>query len=344
MTKIKVGMIGCGYIASKWHIPGFQRLKDAEVVAACDISPALVESTARDFNIPKTYTNVAEMLKKENLDVVDICTPPGTHAPLTIQALEAGCNVLLEKPMALKLSDCNEMVNASKKQNKKLCIIHNELFRPPIVKAKKLIEEGSIGKVIGLQWTRFTSREEYISKENHWIHKLPGGPLGETGPHAVYTSLAFQKTVSNVDITAKNHMKYPWQKFDYFDITLDSDEIVSSVIISHASNNYVADLSIFGTEGMLKLDLQTMLLIKYKLPKAKPTALAMATLKPASQMTSSVFSQGAKNAVRQKLTVDESNGHGNEIEQFVQSIVNNTKFASYSRRRQRSHQSHGNAG
>ncbi len=325
MKKLKVGIIGCGYIASKWHIPGFQRLKQTEVAAVCDISPALAESTAKKFNIPKTYSNFAEMLQKENLDVVDICTPPGTHAPLTIQAIEADCHVLLEKPMALKLSDCDEMVNASKKQNKKLCIIHNELFRPPLMKAKKLVQDGAIGKVIGMQWTRFTNREEYIAKENHWIHKLPGGPLGETGPHGVYTSLAFLNSVNNVDITAKNNMKYPWAKFDYFDITLDGEEAVSSLIICHASNNYVAEVSIFGSEGMLKLDLQAMVLTRYKLEKAKPAALAMSTLGPAGQMARSVFSNSVKMSISKNSALMNATGHGTEIEEFVRSVVNNTK-------------------
>lgn len=135
-------------------------------------------------------------------------------------------------------------------------------------------------------------------------------------------SLAFLKKVTSVEITAKNNMKYPWSGFDYFDITLDSEEMVSSVIISHASNNYVADLSIFGTEGILKLDLQTMLLMKYRLRKAKSTSLAMASLKPAGEMIRGVFSNGARMLFAKNSALMRVTGHGNEIEQFVQSIVN----------------------
>jgi 2-alkyl-3-oxoalkanoate reductase len=318
-------MVGCGYISRKWHIPGFQRLKNAEVVAVCDVSSALAQSTAKDFGIPKNYADMGQMLADENLDVVDICTPPGTHAPLTIQALEADCNVLLEKPMALKLVDCDEMVRVSKKQSKKICVIHNELFRPPLLKAKKLVQEGSIGKVIGLQWTRLTNTEEYLAKENHWVHKLPGGCLGETGPHGVYTSLAFLKKVDSVDITAKKNSSYPWSKFDTFNITLDGEKAFSSIIISHASHNYVADLNILGTEGALRIDLQTMILTKFQLSDVKAMSLAKVGLKRAGQITSCVFLNGSKMLISKNSVLMKATGHGNEIEAFVQSIINNTE-------------------
>jgi predicted dehydrogenase len=325
LKKVKVGVIGCGFVASTWHIPGFMRLKKtATVEAICDISPQLALSVASKFGVPKTYSNVAEMLQKEDLDIVDICTPPHTHAPLAIEAMEAGCHVLIEKPMALKLSDGDEMVQVSRKQGKKLCVIHNELFRPPMIKARKLVEEGAIGKVLGMEWVRFTHRNEYLTKENHWIHKLPGGLLGEVGPHAVYASLAFLKKIIDVDVTAKNNLKYPWAPFDYFNITLESEELVSSVIISMASNNFIADVSVFGTEATLKMDLQNMSLTQHKLNETKPIALAVSSLKSAGQMIGNVLSNAAK-MIFEKDAKMRVIGHATEIEQFVNSVINDQR-------------------
>ena len=320
LRKIRVGVIGCGYIASRLHIPSFQRLRKTAVVgAACDVSPSLVASVARKFNISGTYSNVTEMLQKEDLDIVDICTPPQTHPSLAIEAMEKGVNVLLEKPMALGLSDCDEMIRVSKETDSKLCVIHNELFRPPVIRARKMVEDGAIGKVMGMQWCRLTHREEYLAKENHWIHKLPGGILGETGPHGIYASLAFLKKITNVEIAAKNVCKYPWAPFDYFDITLEGEGAISNVIISHASDNYVADMNIYGTEGILKLDLQSMLLTHYDLRKTNPIPLALSALKPAMQVESGVVSNAAKILFTRdaKLQVD---GHATEIEQFIDSV------------------------
>lgn len=325
MSKVKVGMIGCGYISKKWHIPAFQRLKNAEVTAVCDTSPGLADSVAKEFGISKCYVDVTQMLTSENLDVVDICTPPGSHAALTIQALEAGCNVLLEKPMALKLSDCDDMVRVSKKEGKKICIIHNELFRPPMLKAKKLVEEGAIGEVVGVRWTRLTNADEYLAKADHWIHKLPGGCLSETGPHGIYTSLAFLKKVDKAGIVAKKELPYPWSGFDSFNVLLENEAKTSSIIISHASDNYIADLRIIGTKGVLNVDLQTMILTQYHIKKADPKSLAIATLKCAGQMTSGVVSNAGKMIFAKQSTLLKVTGHANEIELFVQSLTDGTE-------------------
>jgi predicted dehydrogenase len=317
-----VSVVGCGFISSKWHIPAFLRLnKKVTIQAVCDINPELAASVAKNFNIPRFYSNTSEMLQKENLDMVDICTPPSTHSLLAIEAMEHGCHVLLEKPMALKLSDCDQMVGVSQKQNVKLCVVHNELFRPPLIKARKLVEEGAIGKLLGMYWCRFTHKDEYLTRENHWIHRLPGGLLGEVGPHAVYTSLAFLKKINNVDITAKNNLKYPWAPFDYFSITLEGEGSVSSVIISHASSNYIADINVFGTEEMLRLDLQNMLLTRHRLSKTKPVPLALSSLKAAGQMIGNVFSNAAR-LVLKRDAIMRVIGHATEIEQFVDSVVN----------------------
>jgi predicted dehydrogenase len=323
LRKLKIGIIGCGYISTKWHIPGFQRLKKrADISAACDISQSLVASVAGRYSIPKTYSNVTEMLQKEKLDIVDICTPPQTHTSVTIEAMEKGVNVLLEKPMALNLPDCDEMIRVSKKTGSKLCIIHNELFRPPMIKARKMVAEGAIGKVMGMQWCRLTHRKEYLAKENHWIHKLPGGIIGETGPHGVYASLAFLKRVANVEIAAKKISNYPWVPFDYFDITLEGEDIISNVIISHAGDNYVADMNIYGTDGIIKLDLQSMILKHYNLREAKPIPLALSSLRRAKQTIGGVITSTGKILFTRDAMLQVT-GHATEIEQFVDSIQNN---------------------
>ena len=73
---------------------------------------------------------MTEMIHKEDLDAVDICTPPRTHSGLAIGAMETGVHALVEKTMALHLSDCGQMIHMSHQTGVKLCIIHNELFRP----------------------------------------------------------------------------------------------------------------------------------------------------------------------------------------------------------------------
>jgi len=196
--KLRVGIVGCGLVAKGQHIPGFMRLKRNVVLqAVCDKNENLVREIAAKYSIPGVYGDLSQMLSKENLDIIAICTPPQTHAPLAVEAAEHGCHVLLEKPMALKISDCDRMIDASNRYGVKLCVVHNMLFNPPFPKARKLVAEGAIGKFIGMRIFMSDPREAMIMKKDHWIHKLPGGLIGETGPHAVYMSLAFVDKVKD---------------------------------------------------------------------------------------------------------------------------------------------------
>lgn len=321
-NKLKVGIVGCGAVAVKRHIPGFIRLKrDAVLQAVCDRNEDLAKETARKYNIPKTYQSLSQMLSEESLDIVDICTPPQIHAPLAVEALEHGCHVLLEKPMALTTSDCDLMLSASRKHSKKLCIVHNVLFHPPLLKARKLVAEGAIGDFIGMRIFLSDPRDEMIMRKNYWIHKLPGGLIGETGPHPVYISLAFLDKVNNVDIYAKNFLEHPWAPFDEFRIELEGENAVSSIAISYTSNRYAAYVDILGTEGALHLDLQSMLVLRHGAKTSlNPWDLVSTSLGSVSQIITGLLANTFKVATgRFRL------GHDTVIEMFVNSILSDTQ-------------------
>ncbi len=321
-NKLQVGIVGCGAVAVKRHIPGFIRLKrDVVLQAVCDRNEDLAKETARKYNIPKTYQSLSQMLSEESLDIVDICTPPQIHAPLTVEALEHGCHILLEKPMALTTSDCDQMLDASNKYGGKLCIVHNVLFHPPLLKARKLVAEGAIGDFIGMRVFLSDPRDEMIMREDYWIHKLPGGLIGETGPHPVYISLAFLAKVNNVDIYAKKLLEHPWAPFDEFRIELEGENAVSSIAISYTSNRYAANVDILGTEGALHLDLQSMLVIRQGAKTSlSPWSLVSTSLGSVSQTITGLLANSFKVATGRFRI-----GHDTVIEMFVNSILSDTK-------------------
>ena len=129
MDKIRVGIIGGGGIARGAHIPGYQRLADVELVAVADIAPGKAEETAGLHGIPKAYTTCEEMLAKEQLDAVSVCTPNAAHMVTTLAALKAGCHVLCEKPIAMALQQGEAMVEAAYKAGKTLQIGVNQRFK-----------------------------------------------------------------------------------------------------------------------------------------------------------------------------------------------------------------------
>jgi len=319
MSKLKVAVVGCGFVAQNRHIPSFLRLRrDVSLCAVCDLNQELAKSVAEKLGIPNVYSDVSKMISKEHLDVVDVCTPPKVHASVALKAMEGGCHVLLEKPMAPSVSDCDKMIQASSKYGVKLSIVHNQRFYPPFLKAQQLVENGVIGELTGIRVLSLTHRQEYMAHNNHWVHKLPGGVISETGPHAVYLSLAFLKNVKNVYVCARKNTHNPWVLYDDYRIELEGENINSSVYISHASDYTAAEVDIFGTDHALRIDLQSMLLTHHKRERLKPTTLASSSLSITGQILKGAMSNAFKVMFHKPML-----GHDIMIEKFVKSIINN---------------------
>jgi predicted dehydrogenase len=163
-----------------------------------------------------------------------------------------------------------------------------------------------------------TPREEYLVQEKHWIHKLPGGIIGETGPHVVYMSLAFVKNVKNVEVVARKISNYPWVLYDDYRVEIEGENITSSIIVSHTNNYTASKIELFGTEYSLEMDLQSMLLIRYKRSNLKPVSVAASSISTAWQIMKGTTSNILKTILGRPML-----GHDIMIEKFVKSIINN---------------------
>ena len=141
---MRVGLIGCGGIAPM-HIRVYKNLKDVEFASLCDLNINRAKKLSKQFNVEKVYTNYFEMFEKEHLDVVDICTPVSTHAKIACDSAEHVPAILLEKPMALNVSQCDEIIRAIRKLGRKLCIGHSQIFSPLVQKTKKMVDSGDFG-------------------------------------------------------------------------------------------------------------------------------------------------------------------------------------------------------
>src|SRR5262245_28277633 len=124
---MKVGIIGCGQIATI-HIPYILAQPDARIVGLADASEGRARELAARFHISSVHSTLGDLLEAEHPDVVHILTPPQTHAGLAIEAMEAGCHVLVEKPMAASLKEAEAMEAVAQRHGVKLCVDHNHLF------------------------------------------------------------------------------------------------------------------------------------------------------------------------------------------------------------------------
>ena len=142
-----IGIIGCGKIAKVRHIPEYNDNPDAKLVAFYDLNTARAKALAEQYG-GRAYESVEALLADPNVDAVSVCSANASHAEITVAALEAGKHVLCEKPMATTLADCERMVSAAKKSGKRLMIDQNQRLAGAHVKARELIEQGEIGRVI----------------------------------------------------------------------------------------------------------------------------------------------------------------------------------------------------
>lgn len=146
---IKVGIIGTGNIAPS-HIDAYLAFPDlCEIVALADIYPFKAENIKKKYNLnAEIYEESTSLLKRGDLQLISVCTPPFTHAEISIQAMEAGCDVICEKPMAASLEECDAMMEAQNKTGKRLSIISQNRFQTPIMKLKKMLDAKVAGRVL----------------------------------------------------------------------------------------------------------------------------------------------------------------------------------------------------
>ncbi len=151
----RIGVIGAGGMA-RYHIEGFRKA-GGEVVAMADVNAEAAKASAAANGIPQAYGDVAEMLASD-IDAVSIIVPNKFHAPLAIQALEAGKHVFCEKPPAMNAAEVRSMIAARDKAGKRLMFNFNNRARPESREMKRLIDGGTVGRINSAQakWIRRT--------------------------------------------------------------------------------------------------------------------------------------------------------------------------------------------
>lgn len=151
MEDYKIGIIGCGGIARE-HARAYGKINNVKVIAGAELDTDKRENFAKDFGLQSSYENYQEMLEKESLDIVSVCTWPKTHSDAVCKAAQSACKgIMCEKPMASSLGEADRMLKACRENNVRLAIGHNHRFDPQLVKAKELINDKAVGDVL-LLW------------------------------------------------------------------------------------------------------------------------------------------------------------------------------------------------
>lgn len=266
MESLKFGIIGCGRIAQR-HAEHIDRT--GKLVATCDIVPAKAEELAGKYGA-KAYTSVTDMLSAHpEIDVVSICSPNGLHAEHSIQSLQAGFHVLCEKPMALSVHDCGAMINAAERANRRLFIVKQNRFNPPVAAVKRIIEEGRLGKIYSAQLNCFWNRNnEYYHNSWKGTKALDGGTLFTQFSHFIDLLYWMVGDVKEVHAYSGNYHHQGIIEFE--DTGVIALKFYNGAIgtINYTVNSYdqnmEGSLTIFGEKGTVKIGGQYLNELEYQ--------------------------------------------------------------------------------
>ena len=191
MKKLKVGIIGCGFIANGKHLPSLARMQDVEVVAFCDLIIEKAQDSAKKYGTPGALVCVDyhDVLARPDIDAIHVCTPNSSHSEITVAALKSGKHVMCEKPMAKTAAQAKAMLDASRQTGKLLTIGYQNRFREDSLFMKSLCDSGDLGEIYFAK--AFATRRRGVPTWGVFMdkEKQGGGPLIDLATHALDLTL-----------------------------------------------------------------------------------------------------------------------------------------------------------
>jgi predicted dehydrogenase len=320
MRETNVAIVGCGYVAHG-HIQAWRKIDSARVIAVVDLNEALAKSTAEFWKIGHHLRSLQELVHLGGIDVVDICTPPHSHSALAVQAMEAGFNVLIEKPMAMTVKDATEIVEARRRTNVEAGVIHNWLFEPPMLRADELVRKDVLGEILSLDVAAIsTNHDSMAANKDHWCHRFPGGRFSEMLAHPIYLTRHFLGKIEEVDVSVAKMGSYPWMISDELCATFSTSNKVGRAYASFNAPRTSIFVNLYGKKAVLSLELINATVNLLSARTESRFGKASDSLRQARQLTGSTIRSAARIAFGKWLS-----GHDTYIKLFVEGLNDGRK-------------------
>lgn len=250
---INFAIAGCGRISQR-HAKQIARI--GNVKAVCDIIPERAKILADEYGATAYCSLEALLLNEKNLDVVSICTPNGLHASHSIIALEAGFNVLCEKPLCIDVMEGNNMIAAAKKSGKKLFVVKQNRYNPPIVFLKELINRNTLGQIYSFQVNCFWNRPPAYYTDWKGTKSMDGGTLFTQFSHFIDLVYWLLGDVADVKSLTKN---FAHPSIEFEDTGMILFEMKSGAIgsmnytVNSFNKNMEGSIAVFAEKGTIKI-------------------------------------------------------------------------------------------
>ena len=255
---LKGAFIGFGNVAANGHLPGWRVCADARIVAATDAAASRREAFLAACPDGRWHETVDDLLSCKELDFVDICAPPGSHAALIEQALAAGLHVLSEKPLVTQVEDANHLAAAASRAGRVLHTVHNWLEAPICRKISALVDEGAIGAVRSVRWrTLRTQPAIAVSADGVTNWRVDpamagGGILFDHGWHALYCIMRWAGAPSGVAARLETRRFHEHPLEDTASVDVDTRAGVSTIFLTWAADERANTIEIDGDQGEIR--------------------------------------------------------------------------------------------
>jgi len=273
-TNLRVGLVGAGYI-SEFHASALKRVPNARLVGLTDAVTSRAASQAARFSIPNVFPTMKAMIDG-GVDVIHILTPPDTHAQLAIEALNRGCHVLVEKPLAMNELEVDSIVGAAAAAQKSVCVNHSLLYDRFVSKALRLVRSGAIGFPLSFDYFRSSEYPPYSGGPLPVHYRKGGYPFLDQGVHALYLAEAFLGVIEDVRTYHRTHGADSNLLFDEWRLAAQCQRGTANIQISWNVRPLQSWFVVQGTEGVLRANLFGMWVThtpRLPLPKALARAL-----------------------------------------------------------------------
>ncbi len=265
-NKVKFAIVGCGSIGKR-HLAVLDADPEAEIIAICDVDAKKACDLSNLYSGIKVYSDYSLMLKEVDAQVINIVTPHHLHAQMTIDALNSGFNVLVEKPMALTSKDCALMNETAKNNNLNLWVVKQNRYNVPIRLAKEALENKRLGKVFMVKCDILWNRYQGYYDESPWRGKkiFEGGALYTQASHFIDLLVWWFGDL----IDAKCKMETQNHQIETEDsgiaVLKFANETMGSLIWTTCvyNKNYEGSITIIGEKGTIKIGGQYLNKIEY---------------------------------------------------------------------------------
>ncbi len=250
--KRRVGLVGAGYIC-EYHIAAIRRLPGVELVGITDLDAARAQKTGEKFGVPVFPSLKA--LKEAGANAIHVLTPPHTHAAVTLEALDLGCDVLVEKPLSEDPADAAKIQARAAEYGLKVCVNHSLLFDPQIRRALAAVRSGKIGKIVSMDILRGSIYPPFEGGVLPPQFRAAGYPFRDLGVHALYLFQTFLGPIEHIDATWKKLGGEPNLAYDEWRAQVRCKNGLGQFQLSWNVKPLQHQIILQGTRGVLRVDL-----------------------------------------------------------------------------------------